>query len=176
MSSIVNLDMCLIASKGLLPEPMLHEVFYSTLNELNGTIHKGILLINNIAIGKITLKDRIIVQTYNENVSLVKKQTILLRENFTRRADIAIKNYAYELEQEKKRAYESNMALEELNARIRETEKLQKKQVEAIKRQNMDACEAIVAELKEAADNQGYDIIEEKTEEGAQLQFIRRVY
>ena len=40
----------------------------------------------------------------------------------------------------------------------------------------MSSCEAIVLELKDAAENQGYAIVEEKTEEGVQLQFIRRAY
>lgn len=176
MSSIVNLDMCLIASSGLLPVNLLQEVFYDTLNELNGKIQNSILFLNNTKVGKVTLKDRIIVQTYSENASFVKKQTKLLRETFSRRADVAVKNYAYELEQEEKRLRESDLALEELENRIRENQKLQKKQEKAIERQSMDACEAIVLELKEAAENQGYDIVEEKTEEGVRLQFIRRIY
>ena len=46
----------------------------------------------------------------------------------------------------------------------------------AISKQNMSSCEAMALELKEAAENQGYDIVENKTEEGIQLQFIRRIY
>ena len=176
MSSIVNLDMCLIASSGLLPTEILHEVFFNTLRELNGTIQNNILSINNQRIGEITLKDRILVQTYSENVAYVNSQVRLLRETFTRRADVAIKNYAYELEQEKRRAIESNLASKELEARIKKTEELQLKQEKAIERQKLDSCEAIVMELKEPAENQGYDIIEEKTEEGIQLQFVRRIY
>ena len=49
-------------------------------------------------------------------------------------------------------------------------------QQHAIKKQEMSSCDAIVLELKEAAENQVYDIVEEKTNNGVQLQFIRRIY
>ena len=49
-------------------------------------------------------------------------------------------------------------------------------QQKAIKKQEMSSCDAIVLELKEAAENQGYDIVEEKTNNGVQLQFVRRTY
>lgn len=176
MSSIVNLDMCLIASVGLLPTNILHNVFMDTLKELNGYINDNILVINNCDIGKISLKDRIVVQTYSEYRNVAMKQTELLRETFNRRADIAIKDYRYQLEQEQKRIKESNLALEELNKRIKENENRIIQQEKAIKKQEMSSCEAIVIELKEAAENQGYDIVEEKTDEGVQLQFIRRYY
>ena len=176
MSSTVNIDMCLIASKGLLPTNKLHEVFLDTLKELNGCISNGILSINNTRIGKISLKDRIVVQTYSENARLVQSQTDLLRKTFTRRSEVAVKNYSYELEQEKKRAQESDLAYEELVKKVNSIDKQIKEQEKAIQKQEMPSCEAIVLELKEAAENQGYDIVEEKTESGTQLQFVRRIY
>ena len=176
MSSTVNIDMCLIASKGLLPTNKLHEVFLDTLKELNGCISNGILSINNTRIGKISLKDRIVVQTYSENARLVQSQTDLLRKTFTRRSEVAVKNYSYELEQEKKRAQESDLAYEELVKKVNSIDKQIKAQEKAIQKQEMPSCEAIVLELKEAAENQGYDIVEEKTEQGTQLQFVRRIY
>ena len=176
MSSTVNLDMCLIASKGLLPIEELHKVFNDTLCELNGTITNGILKINDKSIGKISLKDRIIVQTYSEHANEVRIATEKLREVFTRRAKVAIDNYSYELEQEKKRAQESDLAYAELMKRINSIDKQIEEQQKAIKKQEMSSCDAIVLELKEAAENQGYDIVEEKTNNGVQLQFIRRTY
>lgn len=176
MSSTVNLDMCLIASKGLLPIEKLHKVFNDTLCELNGTITNGILRINDKNIGKISLKDRIIVQTYSEHANEVRRATEELREVFTRRAKIAIDNYSYELEQEKKRAQESDLAYAELMKRINSIDKQIEDQQKAIKKQEMPSCDAIVLELKEAAENQGYDIVEEKTNNGFQLQFVRRTY
>lgn len=176
MSSTVNLDMCLIASKGLLPETTLHKVFMDTLNELNGSVNNNILSINNRNIGKISLKDRIIIQTYSEHADMVKKATEELREAFTRRAKVAIDNYSYELEQEKKRAQESDLAYAELMKRINSIDKQIEDQQKAIQKQEMSSCDAIVLELKEAAENQGYDIVEEKTNNGVQLQFIRRAY
>ena len=176
MSSTVNLDMCLIASKGLLPETTLHKVFMDTLEELNGSISKNILSINNKNIGKISLKERIILQTYSEHANEVRRATEELREVFTRRAKVAIDNYSYELEQEKKRAQESDLAYAELMKRINSIDKQIEEQQHAIKKQEMSSCDAIVLELKEAAENQGYDIVEEKTNNGVQLQFIRRIY
>ena len=176
MSSTVNIDMCLIASKGLLPTAKLHEVFLDTLKELNGNITNGILSFNNTRIGKISLKDRIVVQTYSENANYVQQQTKLLRDTFTRRSKIAVQNYSYELEQEKKRAKESEIALAELEKRLKAIDNKIQEQEKAIQKQEMPSCEAIVLELKEAAKNQGYDIVEEKTNEGTQLQFVRRIY
>lgn len=176
MSSTVNIDMCLIASKGLLPETKLHEVFMDTLKELNGSINDNILSINNKNIGKISLKDRIIIQTYSEHANMVSQATEKLREVFSRRAKVAVDNYSYELEQEKKRTQESDLAYEELMKRINTIDKQIEDQQKAIKKQEMSSCEAIVEELKEAAENQGYEITEEKTSNGVQLQFIRRTY
>ena len=176
MSSIVNLDMCLIASKGLLPQTTLHKVFMDTLKELNGSICNDVLSINNNRIGKVSLKDRIIVQTYSENINMVKQSTEWLREVFTRRAKVAIENYFYELEQEKKRAQESDLAYAELMKRINFIDKQIEEQQHAIKKQEMSSCDAIVLELKEAAENQGYDVVEEKNNNGVHLQFIRRIY
>lgn len=176
MSSIVNLDMCLIASKGLLPVNILHDVFKDTIKELNGVITNDILTINGTRIGKISLMDRIVVQTYSENVNFVTSKTKEIREVFTRRSQIAIKNYRYELEQEKRRIQESDLAFAELQKRIEQADKKILEQEHATEKQQMSSCEAIVLELKEAAENQGYDITEEKTKEGVQLQFVRRVY
>lgn len=176
MSSIVNLDMCLIASKGLLPIEKLHEVFKDTLCELNGRIENNVLSINNNKIGKVSLKDRIIIQTYSENVNNVKRLTQELRDTFSRRAKVAINNYSYELEEEKKRAQESDLAYAELMKRINFIDKQIEEQKHAIKKQEMSSCNAIVLELKEAAENQGYEVIEEKNNNSVQLQFIRRIY
>lgn len=176
MSSTVNIDMCLIASKGLLPTSRLHEVFIDTLKELNGCITNGVLSINDTKIGRISLKDRIVVQTYSENARIVQAQTDLLRKTFTRRSEVAVKNYSYELEQEKKRAQESDLAYAELMKKVNSIDKQIEEQQRAIQKQEMPSCEAIVLELKEAAENQGYDIVEEKTNEGTQLQFVRRIY
>jgi len=144
MSSIVNLDMCLIASKGLLPETTLHKVFMDTLEELNGSINNSVLSINNNRIGKISLKDRIIIQTYSEHANEARRATEELREVFTRRAKVAIDNYSYELEQEKKRAQESDLAYAELMKRINSIDKQIEDQQKAIKKQEMSSCDAIV--------------------------------
>ncbi len=176
MSSIVNLDMCLIASKGLLPKEKLHQVFLETLPEINGLIKNNVLYIDNQSIGSISLKDRIVIQTYSERASFAKNKTNELRNVFTRRSQVALENYKNELVEEKKRIEESNLAYEELKKRIEESENKIAQQEKAISKQNMPSCEAMALELKEAAENQGYDIVENKTEEGIQLQFIRRIY
>ncbi len=176
MSSVVNLDMCLIASKGLLPKEKLHEVFLETLPEVNGIIKNNILYIDNQPIGSISLKDRIVVKTYSERALLAKNKTTELRNVFTRRSQVAIEDYKNELETEQRRLKESNLAYEELKKRIKENQNKIEQQEKAIVKQNMSSCEAMTLELKESAENQGYDVVENKTEEGIQLQFIRRIY
>lgn len=174
MSSTVNIDMCLIASKGLLPTENLHKLFKDTVNELNGDILKDrTLTIEGRLVGVVSLKERIIVQTSRYN-SMPKIEQ--LRDVFNRRSEIAIKNYKFQLEQERKRIQESNLAEEELRKRIEQADQKIIEQEKAVQKQEMSSCDAIVIELKEAAENQGYDIVEEKTEEGVKLQFIRRVY
>lgn len=176
MSSIVNLDMCLIASKGLLPKEKLHEVFLETLPEVNGIIKNNVLYINNLPIGSVSLKDRIIVKTYSECALLAKNKTNELRNIFTRRSQVAIENYKNALETEQRRLEESNLAYEELKKRIMENQNKIEQQEKAIFKQKMSSCEAMALELKESAENQGYDVVENKTEEGIQLQFVRRIY
>lgn len=176
MSSRVNINMCLIASKGLLPTNKLHEVFMETLSELNGTINNGVLYINDFRVGLLSLKERIVIQTYSEHAEQVKTKTTKLREIFSRRAQVAIDDYKRELEIEKKKLECSDLEYTELLKRIEETDRKIKEQAQAVKKQQMSSCEAIVLELKEAAENQGYDILEEKTDEGIELQLIRRIY
>lgn len=176
MSSIVNINMLLIAAKGLLPTNKLHEVFLDTLKELNGTVKNGVLFINDLRIGLLSMKDRIVIQTYSEHKLVVIAKTNELREVFTRRASVAIEDYKSELENEKKKIEQSDLAYNDLMKRIQEVDYKIKAQKSAASKQQMPSCEAMVLELKEAAENQGYDIAEEKTEEGIQLQFIRRAY
>ena len=176
MSSIVNIDMCLIASTGLLPNNILHEVFMDTLNELNGHILNNVLYIDNNQIGKISLKNRIVIQTYNENQKMIKKKTEELRNTFTRRSQVAIENYEEQLKEEKRRIQESNLAYNELLREINKIDKAIEVQAKAVEKQKLPSCEAMVFELKESAENQGYDVLEEHTKDGVELQFIRRVY
>ena len=71
---------------------------------------------------------------------------------------------------------QSNLEILELKKRLSIIESKIESQDKAIKRQQMESCQAMVEELKDAAINQGYDIIEEKNENGIQLQFVRREY
>ena len=176
MSSTVNIDMCLIASKNLLPIEIMHSIFLDTLNELKGEIKNDILFINDKKIGTIYLKDRILVRTDSELTQEVEKTTEKLRTTFSRRAQVEIDNYAYYLKKEKERIEKTGVDINEVNKDIGIIDKKIEDQQKAIKRQEMSSCEAIVEEIKEAAENQGYEVIEEKTNSGVQLQFVRRTY
>ncbi len=176
MSSTVNIDMCLIASKNLLPIETMHSIFLDTLNELNGEIKNDTLFINNKKIGTIYLKDRILIRTVSELAQEVTKATEKLRTTFSRRAQVEIDNYTYYLKKEKERIEKAENNIDVLQKDISAIDKKIEDNKKAIARQSMSSCEAIVEELKEAALNQGYDIEEEKTNNGVQLQFVRRVY
>ena len=176
MSSIVNLDLSLIASKGLLPNDIMAKVFKECLKECHGFIDNNILYIDNACVGKITINDRIIVQTSSEALEDVKRLTEDLRSLFTKRSSVEIKNYQSFLSEKKKQLKQTSLVDEQIKKAIAELEKTEQEVNKAIERQQMTSCEAIVEELKEAAFNQGYDIEESKTENGIQLQFVRRVY
>lgn len=176
MSSRVNINMLLISSKGLLDKERILKIFNEALVECNGSIKNNLLYINNLAIGKLFINERIVVETYTEHREKVLKSTETLREIFNRRVKIAVKNTQNDLINEKNRLMKSELELEELERKLKTIDDTILVQNNALIKQEMPVCEAMVAELKETATNQGYDIIEEETESGIQLQFIRRTY
>ena len=176
MSSIVNLDLVSISAKNLLPKDIMIKVFNDSLLKCNGVIKNNVLVINGFSIGKISITDRIVLSTYSENVHNIERYTKVLRDTFTKLSELEFKNYQYYLKQQKlliEKEAEANLELK------KHLEEISKKEIEATKayeRQHLPSCEAIVEELKEAAENQGYDVSQIETKNGVQLQFVRRVY
>ena len=53
--------------------------------------------------------------------------------------------------------------------------KIEKSEI-GFERQNQSECDALKGEIIDAAVAQGYEVVEETTSQGVQLQFIRRDY
>jgi uncharacterized FlaG/YvyC family protein len=176
MSSIVNLNILLVASTGLLPHERLLKVFDRALVEVNGSIQNGILNINNQRVGKVYINNRIVVQTYSEYASQANTVVEGLRTVFNRKAEIEIQNYQDELNKKKQRLIQEQIDLIELEKKLKTLDNEIQLSNKAVKKQAMSSCEAMVVELKDAATNQGYCIVEEKTTNGMQIQFVRRDY
>lgn len=177
MSSTIHMDMALIATANILPKDKMHEVFMACVSELNGRVVNNVLEINGETLGTLTFNDRIIL-SFSSDYPSTKRTDMrnLIRDVFTRRANIAHKDYLYHLEQDKKAIESSNAVADEIRRSLIQIEKEQKKSEIAMQRQEMSECEALKAELMDAAVAQGYEVTEEKTEQGIQLQFVRREY
>lgn len=174
MSSIARVNMVLIASKGLLPLETMSEIFLECLHEENYSMTNGQLIFQNKVIGKILIGERIVIQTTTSE-SLVLKATQALRETFSHRSAVAVKNYQSKLEKEKQSLIEIHQDQLELNQFIREIEEKENQLQNAIRRQEMPNCDAIKQELIEEAENQGYEVVDHSKDE-IQLQFIKRSY
>lgn len=177
MSSTVTMDMVLIGSADLLSQDEMLSVFLDCVKELGGVVNNDTLIINGENLGTLTMNSRIVL-SFSTDYSTLKREQIrgTLRETFTRRAKIAHENYIYWLKEEKKRLEDSGQVEGEIKRAVENLEKKQIKSSSAMKRQEMSECEAIKVELMDAAIAQGYEVIENKTSDGIQLQFIRREY
>lgn len=176
MSSIVKLDLVLISPKNLLPQELMVKVFNDCLSECNGKIVNGSLFINGEQVGKISIKERIVVQTYSENVNKINKMVKELRNLYTVRSEVEYHNYQSYL-QDKVIALEKEQETnDEIQKELERIKKAEKESAKAHERQQLPSCNAIIEELKETAEQQGYDVDEVKTENGTRLQLVRRVY
>lgn len=177
MSSTVNMDMALIATSNILPSSRLKEVFEECVKELGYTIKHDRLFLENIDLGILTIKDRIVL-TFSSDLNNSKKTEIRqkLRETFTRRVEIAHENYLYDLKQKKEELTKESLVEKELLESLKNIDKEIKKSEVGFERQQLSECEALKAEIMDAAVAQGYEVVEENTENGVQLQFIRRDY
>ena len=175
MSSTINLDMTLLAASNIVPQEIAHNVFLSCVKEMEGEIRRNnFLTIQGKMLGRVMMGQRIVLQ-YDSDSGFSKKREDL-RALFTRRIGIAQADYLHELEENKRKLSESRAAEESLFAELAEIEKKKQKSLAAMQRQEKPSCEAIKDELCEAAEMKGYDVIEEKTDQGIQLQFVRREY
>ena len=177
MSSTVNMDMALISTSNIIPSSKLKEVFEVCVKELGGVIQNNNLFLGNENLGKLTINNRIVL-SFSSDLGNSKRAHVrnLLRETFTRRVGIAHENYLYELKKKKEELETQNLVekelLESLNAINKEIEKSKV----GFERQQLSECNALKAEIVDAAIAQGYEVVEENTESGVQLQFIRREY
>lgn len=174
MSSTVNFDMTLMAASCIVPEQTMRRVFLSCVEEMHGEVKSNALYIDGERLGQLTLGKRIILQHGSYMPASGKKDE--LRKLFTKRIAVAQTDYLNELEESQRRLRESAAAEASLLAEIKEMERAKAKSVSAMQRQEKPECEAIKEELCEAAEAKGYDVVEEKTEQGIQLQFVRREY
>ena len=101
---------------------------------------------------------------------------LFLRETFTRRVGIAHENYLYELKKKKEELEAQNLVETELIESLKTIDKEIEKSEVGFERQQLSECDALKAEIVDAAIAQGYEVVEEKTDSGVQLQFIRREY
>jgi len=174
VSSIARVNMILIATKNLLPQNEMVNVFNDCLHEINGRILNNNLVVNSIAIGKIIIGDRIVVQTMSSQ-STVFEQTEELRKLFSRRSEVAYRNYQDILLDKEKETRRNITNQIELSKLIDAIQNEKSGSAIAYARQQKDNCIALKEELIEEAEKQGYDVIDNSNEE-IQLQFIKRVY
>ena len=174
MSSTVRMDMVLISSSNIIPSSQLKAVFEECVEELGGVIRDKELIIGKEHLGSLTINDRIILSFASDyETSKRLEMRKLLRDTFTRRVSIAHENYLYELDKRKKELEQEKLVERELLESINRD--IEKTNV-AFERQQLDECEALKAEIVDAAIAQGYEVVEEKNSNGIQLQFIRREY
>lgn len=177
MSSTVNMDMALISTSNIIPQDQLRRVFEECVKELGGVIQNNNLFLGKENLGKLTINNRIIL-SFSSDYETSKRAEVrkLLRDTFTRRVAIAHENYLYELKKEKERLEQQSRVEAELLNSLKEVEtKIEKSEI-GFERQNQSECDALKGEIIDAAVAQGYEVVEETTSQGVQLQFIRRDY
>ena len=177
MSSTVNMDMTLISTSNIIPQDQLRRVFEECVKELGGVIQNNNLFLGKENLGKVTINNRIVL-SFSSDYETSKRSEVrkLLRDTFTRRVAIAHENYLYELKKEKERLEEQSRVETELLKSLKEVEtKIGKSEI-GFERQNQSECDALKGEIIDAAVAQGYEVVEETTSQGVQLQFIRRDY
>ena len=177
MSSTVNMDMALISTSNILPQDQLRRVFEECVKELGGVIKNNNLFLEKENLGRLTISNRIVLSFASDyETSKRLKARNLLRDTFTRRVAVAHDNYLYELKKEKERLEGQSLAEKELLDSLKKEKKKIEKSELGFERQNLSECEALKAEIVDAAIAQGYEVVEEETSQGVQLQFIRREY
>lgn len=170
------LNVSVIVCKDLVTSKQAEEVLSLCLSELNGTIKNKDLFLNNKFIGTVSISNRIVLTADNNVFLNTKNEREKLRNLITKKLDVMQNNYINDLEIEKEKLKNSQMALEELKKEISAIDKIIHQSEIAKRRQALDECHALEQELCEEAENQGFDVVKENTEEGIQLQFIRREY
>ena len=152
-------------------------MFKACVKELSGVIQNDNLFLGNENLGKLTINNRIVL-SFSSDLGNSKRAHVrnLLRETFTRRVGIAHENYLYELKKKKEELETQNLVEKELFESLNAINKEIEKSEVGFERQQLSECNALKAEIVDAAIAQGYEVVEENTESGVQLQFIRREY
>ena len=177
MSSTVNMDMALISTSNIIPQDQLKRVFEECVKELGGVIQNNNLFLGKENLGKLNINSRIVL-SFSSDYETSKRGEVrrLLRDTFTRRVAVAYENYLCELKKEKERLEKQAQVEEELLNSLKEVEtKIERSKI-GFERQNQSECDALKGEIIDAAVAQGYEVVEETTSQGIQLQFIRREY
>lgn len=177
MSSTVNMDMALISTSNIIPQDQLKRVFEECVSELDGVIQNNCLIIKNENLGRLTINNRIVL-SFSTDVESSKRMAYreIIRKAFTKKVELYHKNYLFELEQEKEKLERESIVKKELLESLKEVEsKIEKSEI-GFERQNQSECDALKGEIIDAAVAQGYEVVEETTSQGVQLQFIRRDY
>lgn len=177
MSSTVSMNFALISSSNILPRDRLKSVFENCITELGGDILGNHLYIDGVDLGSLTFNQRIVL-TFSFEINNQRRMQLReqIRNLFTRRVSIAQENYISELKKEEESIRNQALIAEEMEASLDAIEKKIEQSVKGITRQKKSECEAIKEELIEAAISQGYVVEEENTDQGVQLQFVRRSY
>ena len=174
MSSTIRMNMTLLGASGIVPASTMKEVFLSCVKEMNGEIINSTITMDGKNLGRLSLGERIVLQYESENTNSQKREE--LRGLFSRRVQVAQINYLQTLENQRARLEKNEAADRELHRQIEELDRKERKSQEAMQRQEKPACVAIKEELCVAAEEKGFDVIEEETDQGVELQFIKRIY
>ncbi len=174
MSSYARVNMLLIASKGLLPKLEMEKILRECLEETRCSIVNKQFFVDKKAVGTVLIGDRIVVQTLQTGAALLK-EIENLRKLYTLRAEVAYKNYCFEIEQKQRKARQEILDADELARFIRKTETQKQEAITAHQRQEKAPCIALKEELISEAESQGYDVIDQSKEEIC-LQFVKREY
>ena len=176
MSSHASLDVSILVCNGLLSPQMAKELLGLCLEELNGRIVGTKVYLDDKYIGTLSVSKRIVLTADSTVFQTTKNDREKLRDLLTKKAEVMQQNYIDNLVDEKEQLRRSDMVLKELSARIKEVDDKIKQSEKARQRQTLDECQAFEQELCEEAENQGFDVVKEQTENGIQLQFIKREY
>lgn len=174
MSTTVKLGLGLLVSKGILPKEEMLSVFNTCIEELGYKLNNNILTLNGQSLGKLTIRDRIIINMAQEQAKLYMDQIDNIRSLFAIRSEVAQKNYITKRQEELKRISHDEKSFDKLQKELELEELTMKK---AFERQQLESCEALKEELIEAAVNNGYEVEEISNKSShIQLQLVRREY
>lgn len=171
MSTRVVVKMFLMCVSNVLPKKELESCFLEVLNKTNCKVENDVLIFNNSKIGNISLTDRIVVKYTNERFTYKLNE---VRDVLNKVLPGYIASYNNILEQDKIDIQKSNDV--NILMRLRKIEIAQEEIKRKLDIQNKEEVDAMKNELIESAYSKGYVVEENSTNEGVELQFIKRQY